>query len=94
MVWPQASGVAALLTNHGPEEIKNKIFYAGDGIHFRPTHKVVNTPGGAGAYRPEAYTDSGKGKPIEWGIYIVDSWQNKSGLPYLERFDCIWPKKK
>ncbi len=94
MVWPQGSGIAAMVTNHGPEEIKNKVFYAEDGIHFRPTHKILNTPGGAGSYRSDAFTDSGNGKPIEWGIHIVDTWQKKSALPYLERFDCIWPKTK
>jgi beta-xylosidase len=94
MVWPQGPGIAAMVSNHGPEDIKKKVFYAEDGIHFQPTHQILNTPGGAGSYRPEAFTDSGKGKPIEWGIHIVDTWQKKSALPYLERFDCVWTKTK
>jgi len=49
--------------------------------------KFATEPGAAGAYRPEAFTDSGKGEMIEWGISIG----NKQGiLPFPERFDCTW----
>lgn len=87
VVWRQGKGVAALISNHGSDDLKNRVFYAEDGLHFTATHRVVNTPGGAGCFRPEAFTDSGKGLPVEWGLHIR---QRKGDLPFLERFDCRW----
>ena len=40
--------------------------------------------GRARAYRPEAFTDSGLGKQIQWGVHIGN---RKSSLPFVERFD-------
>jgi hypothetical protein len=88
LVWPQGKGVAALLSNHGPEDLKSRIHYSDDGIHFAPTHRIAPTPSGAGAYRPDAFTDGKRGRPIEWGIHILN---RKDGLPSLERFDLHWP---
>jgi hypothetical protein len=88
LVWPQGKGVAALLSNHGPEDLKSRIHYSDDGIHFTPTHRIAPTPSGAGAYRPDAFTDSKLGRPITWGIHILN---RKDSLPSLERFDLRWP---
>lgn len=88
LVWPQGTGVAALVSNHGPDEVKNRIHFSEDGIRFKPTHRISPTPSGAGAYRPEAFTGSNKGNPISWGIQILN---RKDGLPSLERFDLRWP---
>jgi hypothetical protein len=88
LVWPHGPGVAALVSAHGPEEISRRIHYAADGIHFAPTHRILPTPSGAGAFRPDAFTNSGQGRPIEWGIHI----RHQAGaLPSLERFDLRWP---
>lgn len=35
-----------------------------DGLKFRKTHAIQNVPTGAGAYRPEAFTESGKGAAV------------------------------
>jgi len=41
--------------------------------------KVIDVPHAAGAYRPEASTDSGLGKQIEWGMHIGKGWQEDGG---------------
>ena len=43
-------------------------------------------PHAAGAYRPEAFTDSGAGKRIQWGVHIG---RQKGSLPFIERFDLL-----
>jgi len=88
LVWPQGTGVAALLSNHGPDEVKSRIHFSRDGIHSEPAQRISPTPSGAGAYRPDAFTGSNQGRPIQWGIHILN---RKAGLPSLERFDLRWP---
>ncbi len=85
-VWPYGSGVVALI-NIGPEDLRRTLQYAEDGITFQKMADVPPVPSAAGAYRPEAFTDSGNGKMIDWGICIG---QKKGFLPFLERFDCTW----
>lgn len=68
LVWPQGKGVAALIGTTGPKEITRSIMYAEDGLPFSKTHNILDVPTAAGAYRPEAFTDSGAGKRIQWGI--------------------------
>ena len=84
LVWPQGKGVAAMIGTTGPKEITRSIMYAEDGLHFSKTHNVIDVPHAAGAYRPEAFTDSGLGKQIEWGVHIG---KRKGFLPFIERFD-------
>ncbi|GAB5558992.1 MAG: family 43 glycosylhydrolase [Synoicihabitans sp.] len=94
VVWPQGSGVAALIGTTGPEELINSVQYASDGIHFAKTHDSVNGPIAAGTYRPEAFTESGQGKLPTWGVEIgtlkdmkgQDDWK-KGNLPFIRRFD-------
>lgn len=84
LVWPQGNGVAALIGTTGPEEWVRSIVYARDGVHFTRTHAVKDVPHAAGAYRPEAFTDSGSGRRIGWGVHIG----NRGGfLPFIERFE-------
>lgn len=95
VVWPQGKGVAALIGTTGPEEITNTVQYAEDGIHFSKIYDVKNGPWAGGTYRPEAFTESGKGGLPEWGVEIGrprgmegQNWQ-KGQLPFLQRFDLI-----
>lgn len=83
LVWPLGAGVASA-TGIGPEGLRRTIQYAPDGLHFSTMLENQPIPDAAGAYRPEAFTDSGKGKMIEWGIQIHTG---EDFLPYLERFD-------
>lgn len=85
LVWPQGTGVAAMIGTTGPKEIKNSILYAADGVHFTKTHDVQKGPWAGGAYRPEAFTESGIGDLPEWGVEIGRA---KGQLPFIHRFDC------
>jgi len=84
LVWPQGDGVAALIGKVGPKEWVQSIVYSEDGINFAKTHDVIDVPHAAGAYRPEAFTESGDGKQIEWGVHIGKA---RGSLPFIERFD-------
>lgn len=84
LVWAQGGGVAAMTGTTGPKEITNSVLYAEDGIHFSKTHKVKNGPWAGGAYRPEAFTDSGTGSIPRWGVGIGKA---KKQLPFIQRFD-------
>ena len=66
----------------GPKDIIKSIMYAEDGLHFKKTHDFTNkdVPLASGAYRPEAFSDSGNGQMIEWGLH--KKWDG-----FLERFD-------
>lgn len=83
-VWPQGTGVAAMIGTTGPKEITRSILYAEDGLNFTKTHSVQNVPTAAGTYRPEAFTDSDKGEQPDWGVHIG---KRKGFLPFIERFN-------
>jgi len=71
----------------GPIGIRRTLQYADDGVTFTKIHELRTVPHAAGAYRPEAFTDSGKGQMTEWGAHIgTREWF----LPFIERFDCKW----
>ncbi len=88
LVWPQAEGIAAMIGTTGPKRLTRTIQYAEDGLHFRKTYDILNVPVAAGAYRPEAFTQSGKGEMIEWGVHIKMDRKRKN-LPCIERFECF-----
>ncbi|PHQ31471.1 xylosidase [Rhodopirellula bahusiensis] len=88
LVWPQGKGVAAMIGTTGPKAITNSILYAEDGIHFTKTHHVKNGPWAGGAYRPEAFTQRGKGQLPDWGVEIGrPKGKQRGGLPFIQRFD-------
>ena len=88
LVWPQGNGVAAMIGTTGPKEITNSILYAEDGINFAKTHDVTSGPWAGGAYRPEAFTQSGKGTIPRWGVEIGKPDGKKNvRLPFIQRFD-------
>lgn len=84
LVWAQGTGVAAMIGTTGPKDIVRSIMYSADGLKFTKTHSVADVPHAAGAFRPEAFTESGMGKRIEWGVHIG---KQKGSLPFIERFD-------
>jgi hypothetical protein len=85
LVWPQGEGVAALIGTTGPKSLTRTIQFAADGLHFSKTHDVRNVPTAAGAYRPEAFTQSGRGEQIEWGVHIGTT---RGALPFIQRFQA------
>jgi predicted GH43/DUF377 family glycosyl hydrolase len=84
LVWPQGGGVAAMIGTVGPKSITRSIMFAEDGLSFSKTHAIANVPTAAGAYRPEAFTNSSTGELIQWGVHIG---KRKGFLPFIERFD-------
>jgi beta-xylosidase len=86
LVWPYGEGVVAMI-NIGPRGIARTLQYSPDGLHFTRWANLQRVPSAAGADRPEAFADSGRGDMIEWGISIG---HRKGFLPFLERFDCLW----
>ncbi len=92
LVWPQGAGVAAMIGTTGPKEITNSILYAEDGVHFSKTHHVIDGPWAGGAYRPEAFTQSGRGEIPQWGVEIGRTTGNKGILPFIQRFDVAEDK--
>ncbi len=86
LVWPLGTGVAAMI-NIGPERVRKTVQYAADGLTFSKMQDLETVPRAPGAYRPEAFTDNGRGRMVEWGIHIGSK---KGFLPFLERFDYQW----
>ncbi|MGJ8644422.1 MAG: family 43 glycosylhydrolase [Luteolibacter sp.] len=86
VIWPQGTGVAAMIGTVGPEEITKSIVYSEDGVHFSKTHNVVNVPHAGGTYRPEAFSDSNQGEAPLWGVEIGKG----AKLPFIRRFDIEW----
>jgi len=86
LVWPHGGGVAALVTQCGPE--KDTLQYAPDGIHFEVRARVKDPPKAAGGYRPDAFTGATDARRLRWGVSMVGGPD-----PYLVRFDCLWPDK-
>lgn len=89
LVWPQGQGVGVMVGMKlgARQSIPFYLMYAEDGIHFKKTHEINNqdAPWAPGAYRPEAFTDSGKGEIIEWGLHIGGERPDL----FLERFDMV-----
>lgn len=86
MVWPLVPGIAAGIKS-GISDTSGTLQYSIDGRRFSRMQNLEEIPIAAGAYRPEAFTDSGKGKMIDWGLRAHFP---KNGLPFIERFDCQW----
>ena len=85
-VWPLGTGVAAMV-DRGPNAAGPGLLFAADGWRFSKMLDVKAVPGDPGVYRPEAFTDSGKGKMIQWGVHVV---YGEESPPFIERFDCQW----
>ena len=84
LVWAHGKGVAAMIGTTGPKAITNSVMYADDGLNFTKIDNVKKGPWAAGAYRPEAFTESGKGTYPKWGVEI---FMEKGKLPSIGRFD-------
>jgi len=85
LVWPHGKGVAAMIGHVGPKNIINSVLYAEDGMNFKKIYNALKGPWAGGVYRPEAFTDSGKGELPQWGVQIG---RKKGFLPFIHRFDC------
>ena len=86
VIFPHGKGVGAMIGTTGPKNLIKTIQYSEDGIHFHKTHQTTSSPHAAGLYRPEAFTESGKGNLFEWGVQIG---RKKGFLPFIQRFDIM-----
>ena len=80
-VWPYGTGVMSLVSI-GPAGIAKTIQYAPDGLTFSKWQDLKSVPHAAGVYRPEAFTESGKGVLPAWGVHIGEQ---RPFLPFIER---------
>lgn len=87
LVWPEGEGVGALVGMKLGKGSPFFLMHAEDGLNFKKTAQIMNTnaPWAPGAFRPEAFTESGKGDMIEWGLHIAGERPNL----FLERFDIV-----
>ena len=85
LVWPYKKGVASLVILNGPE--KNTVQYAADGINFEIMANVVAPPDAAGAFRPDAFTNTENEMGIEWGLCHVPPTAEYQ-CTFFIRFEC------
>ena len=85
--FPYRGGVAALAIRDGNE--RETIQWASDGVNFTPKAVVSLAPTAAGAYSPDAFTDSGDGRGTTWGVcHLINFGGAKSRHSEIMRFDC------
>lgn len=87
LVWPYGEGLVALISTAGGPGVARTLQYSEDGINFAKIADLSSVPHAPGAYRPEAFTDSGRGEMIDWGLHIG---RERGFLPFLERFEFRW----
>ncbi len=86
--FPYKEGIAALAIRDGNE--RETIQYAADGINFYPKAVVSLAPTAAGAFTPDAFTNTDYGRGVTWGVCHLIRTGGKNGGRHFEiaRFDC------
>ncbi len=86
-LYPFHEGIVAVASHEGPE--KNTLQFAPDGLNFKVVGKVSTPPVAAGPYVPDAFSDSGDGRGLSWGLaHIQHGHKSRLANGYLVRFDC------
>ncbi len=86
-LFPFKEGVAAMIIQDGTE--RNTIQYAADWENFSIASLVATPPTAAGAYVPDAFTDTKDGQGIQWGAcHFIGQGKGSNRYSVLERFDC------
>ena len=89
-LFPFKEGIAALVSRHGLEH--NSIQYAPDGVNFEIASITSLLPIAPGAHVPDAFTGSGNGRGITWGLChfrdVLKVGGNSQSYSILARFDC------
>ncbi|MBB6429364.1 glycoside hydrolase family 117 protein [Algisphaera agarilytica] len=86
-LFPYKEGVAALVIRDGPEHYT--VQYAKDWVNFEIESIVELMPTAAGLYVPDAFTDSGDGQGVRWGLsHFVNAGTPTTQHSMLTRFDC------
>ncbi len=87
-LFPFKEGLAAIVSRHGHEH--NTIQYAPDGVNFEVAAITSMLPIAPGPHVPDAFTDTGDGRGISWGLChfrIINKAEGKYHS-MLARFDC------
>ena len=81
LVWPHRVGVAALVSDTGPQA--RTVQHALDGVGFRKVGELPEAfPRAPGAFRPDAFDNTKFGRGFLWGISM-----GAGPHPYLVRYD-------
>ncbi|MEM9080528.1 MAG: glycoside hydrolase [Verrucomicrobiota bacterium] len=85
--FPFKGGVASIVIKDGNE--RETIQYAEDGVNFEIMSCVSLVPIAGGPYTPDAFTDSGDGRGITWGLsHFTNAGGPGKQHSILARFDC------
>ena len=86
--FPFKEGIAALAIKDGNE--RETMQYAKDGVNFEIASSVSLTPTAAGAYTPDAFTNTDYGRGITWGLchFINAGTYGVNQHSVIARFDC------
>ena len=86
LVWPQGTGVAAMIGSTGPKQITNSILYAEDGVNFKKTHTVETARGPVAPIVPRRLPTA---VPVTSrnGVLRLEERGKKRSLPFIQRFD-------
>lgn len=86
-LFPFKEGMAAMVTRDGNEH--HTIQYAQDGVNFEVASITSLLPNAAGSFVPDAFTGSGDGRGITWGIsHFTNATNWSENHAILTRFDC------
>jgi len=87
-LFPFKEGLAAMVSRHGLEQ--NTIQYAPDGVNFEIAAITSLMPIAPGPYVPDAFTDTGDGRGITWGLCHFRNIGKSEGKSHsiFARFDC------
>lgn len=86
-LFPFKEGIAAFSIRHGNEH--STIQYSPDGYSFEVASICSFMPYAAGPYVPDAFTDTGDGRGITWGLaHFTNLGEKGKEYSILNRFDC------
>lgn len=85
-LFPFREGVAAMVIKAGNEH--NTIQYAADWVNFKIASFVNLMPNAPAGFILDAFTDSGNGRGILWGLCHFTGMGEKRDYSRLDRFDC------
>ena len=85
--FPFKEGIAALAIKDGNEH--STMQYAPDGVNFEIACVVDLPPTAAAPFTPDAFTDTGNGRGITWGLcHFINAGTSSTQHSIIARFDC------
>ncbi|MEO9890919.1 glycoside hydrolase [Aurantibacter sp.] len=85
--FPFKEGVAAMAIKDGNE--RETMQYSQDGVNFKVASSLSLTPFAAAPYAADAFTNSGNGRGVTWGLsHFINAGTPGKGYSIIARFDC------